>query len=379
MLEPEFLPQTTDGLEVGFELSLIIPTFNERDNIVELVNRLRVCLQGVAWEAIFVDDDSPDGTADVIRSIARTDRRVRCLQRLGRRGLSSACIEGMLASAAPYVAVMDADLQHDETLLPRMLQVLQQEKVDVVVGSRYIANGSIGQWSASRAWISRFATWLGRIVLHSDLADSMSGFFMIRRDILHSTVRQLSAVGFKLLLDLFVSAPRPLRYQELPYVFRPRHAGASKLDSQVAWDYVMLLLDKLVGHIIPVRFLTFMAVGGLGVGLHVLILLLLFQGWHVSFTVGQAVATLLAMTSNFLLNNVLTYRDRRLKGWRLLQGWLSFILVCSVGAVANVGAASYLFRSHSDWLLSALAGVTISGVWNYAVTAAYTWKQPAKA
>ena len=379
MLEPEFLPQAIDDLEDGFELSLIIPTFNERDNIVELVNRLRVCLQGVAWEVIFVDDDSPDGTADVIRAIARTDRRVRCLQRLGRRGLSSACIEGMLASAAPYVAVMDADLQHDETLLPRMLQVLQEEKIDIVVGSRYVANGSVGQWSASRAWISRFATWLGRMVLQSDLADSMSGFFMIRRDALHSTVRQLSAVGFKLLLDLFASAPRPLRYQELPYVFRQRHAGASKLDSQVAWDYVMLLLDKLVGHIIPVRFLAFMAVGGLGVGLHVLILTLLFQGGHVSFTAGQTVATLLAMTSNFLLNNVLTYRDRRLRGWRLLRGWLSFTLVCGVGAVANVGAASYLFRSHGGWLLSALAGVVIGAVWNYAVTAAYTWKQPAKA
>ena len=202
---------------------------------------------------------------------------------------------------------------------------------------------------------------------------------MIRRDALHSTVRQLSAVGFKLLLDLFASSPRPLRYQELPYVFRQRHAGESKLDSQVVWDYVMLLADKLVGHIIPIRFLAFMAVGGLGVGLHVLILTLLFHGWHVSFTVGQTVATLLAMTSNFLLNNVLTYRDRRLKGWRLLRGWLSFTLVCGVGAVANVGAASYLFQSHGGWLLSALAGVVIGAVWNYAVTAAYTWKQPVKA
>lgn len=361
------------------ELSIIIPTFNEHDNIVELINRLCACLEGIAWEAIFVDDDSSDGTADVVRAIARTDRRVRCIQRIGRRGLSSACIEGMLASSAPYLAVMDADMQHDETLLPQMLSVLRQGDTDIVVGSRYMANGSLGRWTESRAFISRFATRLSRLILSAELADPLSGFFMIQRDVLPMVVRRLSAIGFKLLLDLFASSPRPLRCKELPYEFRPRQAGTSKLDSNVVWDYLMLLVDKMVGHLVPVRFIAFVLVGGLGVLLHLAVLSLLFRGLRVDFVVGQTAATLVAMTSNFVLNNLLTYRDMRLKGWRLVRGWLSFVLICSVGAFANVGVAAYLFRDHRGWLLSALAGVFIGAVWNYAISAVYTWKQPKSA
>src|SRR5215510_6669500 len=160
------------------ELSLIVPTYKEIDNVETVVRQVHVCLEGVAWEIIFVDDDSPDGTADRIRAIARTDPHVRCLQRIGRRGLSSACIEGMLSSSAPYVAVMDADLQHDETLLPAMLELLRQGETDIVIGSRYIPGGGIGQWDTARAWLSRCATRLSHLVLKADLADPMSGFFM---------------------------------------------------------------------------------------------------------------------------------------------------------------------------------------------------------
>jgi dolichol-phosphate mannosyltransferase len=364
------------AIEDIIELSIIVPTFNERDNIIQLINRLRDCLEGIAWEVIFVDDDSSDGTAGVVRTLARLDRSVRCIQRIGRRGLSSACIEGMLASSAPYLAVMDADMQHDETLLPQMLSVLQQGEADVVVGSRYVGNGSLGQLSESRAFISRFATKLSRLVLQAELADPMSGFFMIKRDALHTVLRRLSAIGFKLLLDLFASSPRPLRFKELPYEFRPRQAGTSKLDGHAVWDYLMLLTDKMIGHIVPLRFVSFTLVGGVGVLLHLSILSLLFRGLGVDFVVGQTVATLIAMTGNFFLNNILTYRDMRLKGWEWVRGWLAFVLICSVGMVANVGVAASLFRDHRGWLLSAIAGVFIGAVWNYAVSAVYTWKQP---
>lgn len=364
------------ALEDGIQLSIIIPTFNEHDNIAELIDRLRVHLEGIAWEVIFVDDDSPDGTANAIRAIARTDRHVRCIQRIGRRGLASACIEGMLASSAPYLAVMDADMQHDETLLPRMLSALRQGDLDVVVGSRYVANGSLGQWTASRVMISRFATKLSRVILHADVADPMSGFFMVRCEALHSAIRRLSVMGFKILLDLLASSPQPMRFKELPYEFRPRHAGESKLDSHVIWDYLMLLIDKMVGRIVPVRFIAFTLVGGLGIAVHLSILAILFRGFGASFLVGQTVASLGALTSNFVLNNFLTYRDMRLKGWGLARGWLSFVLICSVGAFANVGIAAYLFQIRTGWLLSALAGVLVGAVWNYAVTATYTWNQP---
>jgi dolichol-phosphate mannosyltransferase len=330
----------------------------------------------VSWEVIVVDDDSPDGTAEAVRAIARADRRVRCLQRIDRRGLASACIEGMLASSASYLAVMDADMQHDETLLPHMLYLLQQGDLDLVVGSRYVATGSLGQWTGSRVWISRIATKLSHRCLRVDLTDPMSGFFMIRRETLHGVVRRLSAIGFKLLLDLLASSERPLRYKELPYVFRLRHAGESKLDSQVAWEYLLLLLDKMIGRLVPVRFIAFVVVGGLGVLVHVAVLALLFRWLRVSFLVGQTIATGIAMTSNFILNNVLTYRDRRLQGWHLVRGWLSFMLICSVGAAANVGIAAALFQRQTGWLLSALTGVLVGAVWNYALTSVYTWKHP---
>jgi dolichol-phosphate mannosyltransferase len=365
-------------MSTPIEISVIVPTFNERDNVLELVSRLERCLAGRAWEVIFVDDDSPDDTAALVRRLAQQDRRVRCLQRIGRRGLSSACVEGMLASGAPVLAVMDGDLQHDEELLPRMLDVLKQGDADVVVGTRYSAGGGVGQWEASRARMSRFATRLSRYVVRADISDPMSGFFALRREAFEAAVRQLSSIGFKILLDLVASSPAPLRICELPYQFRTRRAGESKLDSQAVWEYLMLLVDKLVGAYVPARFVAFAAIGGLGVAVHFVVLAALFGPLHVSFAASQTAAALVAMTSNFALNNALTYRDRRLRGWGWLKGWLSFTLVCSIGLLANVGIAAYLFASQTAWVLAALAGIAVGAVWNYAVTSAYTWRSRAR-
>src|SRR5262245_41261988 len=174
----------------------------------------------------------------------------------------------MLATSSPYLAVMDGDLQHDEALLPRMLDVLRRDPIDIVVGSRYAEGGGVGDWATSRALISRWAGRLSRIVVRADLADPMSGFFMVRRQCLHQALPRLSGVGFQILLVLFASAATPLRFKELPFQFRPRHAGESKLDSQVMWEYLLLLLDKLLGNVVPVRFVAFSMVGGLGVVFH---------------------------------------------------------------------------------------------------------------
>ncbi len=163
-------------------LTVIVPTLNERDNIESVVALLSSAMPSTAWEAIFVDDDSPDGTSERVRALARHNPRIRCLQRIGRRGLATACIEGVLASASPYVAVMDADLQHDERLLPQMLQALDSGTVDLVVGSRYVAGGGIGDWSPGRARLSGLATRLARVICKTDVADPLSGFFMCRRE-----------------------------------------------------------------------------------------------------------------------------------------------------------------------------------------------------
>lgn len=357
-------------------LAVVVPTYNEADNVSVIVGRLDAVLAGIVWELIFVDDDSPDGTAGRIREIASRDPRVRIIQRIGRRGLSSACIEGMLATSAPYIAVIDGDLQHDEKLLPEMLQRLQSEPLDIVVGSRYVAGGGVGAWDAQRASMSRWATWLGQRLIKADLKDPMSGFFMLRADVLQACVRDLSAVGYKILLDLFASYPRPLRFRELPYHFRAREAGQSKLDNAVLWEYLLMLIQKWAGPMIPARFIAFSLIGASGVVVHMLVLWVMFKPLGTSFLIAQSAAAVVAMTTNFWLNNLFTYSDMRLRGWEMLRGWFSFVAACSVGALANVGVASWIFETHSLWVASALAGILVGAVWNYAVTAVYTWKRP---
>jgi len=359
------------------ELAVVVPTYNEADNVEEIVRRVGAALEGINWELIFVDDDSVDQTWRLVRDLAATDRRVRVLQRVGRRGLSSACIEGMLASAAPYIAVIDGDLQHDETQLPLMLATLKGEDLDIVVGSRYVAGGGVGDWDAKRQSMSRLAGAIGRRLIKADLKDPMSGFFMLRADLLQTCVRSLSGVGYKILLDIFASCPQPPRFKEVPYEFRLRSAGTSKLDKAVLWEYLLMVLQKWLGPLIPIRFIAFSIIGGLGVPVHLAVLWLVYRVAGFDFVTGQSVAALVAMTSNFFLNNLLTYRDMRLHGRALIWGWVSFVLACSVGALANVGIATYLYQSDaSSWVLSAVAGILVGAVWNYAVTAVYTWRKP---
>lgn len=355
-------------------LSIIVPTFNESSNVQELMKRIEATLGATGWEILFVDDDSPDGTASLVRDIAQMDTRIRCLQRIGRRGLSSACIEGMLATSAPIIAVMDADLQHDETILPKMLAEIEQNEADVVIGTRYGPGGDTGEWSNSRKAMSRLATAASRTVLSQPVSDPMSGFFMLRRKLFETTVNDLSGLGFKILLDILATAKRKsMRIAEVPYSFRDRFAGESKLDEMVIWEYSMLLADKTIGRFVPVRFLAFSIVGGLGIFVHMAVLSLFLKEIRIGFSIAQTIATVTAMIFNFAINNILTYRDRRLKGLAWLKGLISFMVACSVGAIANVGISTYLFENRTQWMIAALAGVLVSAVWNFAVTQIYTW------
>ncbi len=357
------------------ELCVVVPVLNERDNIPLLVDKLRTALEGITWEVVFVDDDSTDGTRDAVAEIGREDARVRLLHRVGRRGLASAFIEGAQCSLAPYVAAMDGDLQHDEALLPRMLAVLRTEPVDVVVGSRYVAGGGLGGWDKTRANMSDLATRLGQRVLRVSVADPMSGFFMLPRPAFDRALRNLSAIGFKILLDLLASFPEPPRVRELPFTFRPRIAGESKLDAGVLLDFVLLLLEKSVGHLVPVRFLLFAFVGALGLLLHVVVLRL-GLGAGLGFNAAQVLATACAIVANFWLNNVFTFRDRRLRGARMVRGLAVFTAVCAVGAVGNLGIAGLVLGSgHQVWWVAGLAGAAMSLVWNYAVGSTLTWRR----
>lgn len=367
---------TVDTNAPPLELAVVVPTFNESANVPLLVAKLDAALAGRGWEVIFVDDDSPDGTASVARALGRSDPRVRVIQRIGRRGLSSACIEGMCATAAPLVAVIDGDLQHDETLLPKMAAALEADAgLDLVIGSRFVEGGGLGDWDKDRVAKSAFATRISRQVLKADLSDPMSGFFMIRTEIVRSLVPSLSAIGFKILLDIMTTSPRPLVFKEMAYVFRTREVGESKLDHVVAMEFLIALYDRMFGKVIPVRFVMFSGIGALGAAVHMSILWLFFQGLGMTFLASTILATAAAMTFNFFLNNALTYRDRRLKGAKaLLDGWVSFCLVCSVGAAANVGVAEFLYQAQKGyWALSALAGIAVAAVWNFALSSRFTW------
>lgn len=356
------------------ELSVVIPTYNERDNIPLLVERLKEALHGIDWEAIFVDDNSPDGTADVARAIGESDSRIRCLRRIGRRGLAGASLEGMLASQARFVAVMDADLQHDETLLATMVERLRQEDVDLVVASRFADGASAtGLSSALRMRISQFANALAQWALKAKLSDPMSGFFMLRRAIVEAAASSLSNQGFKILFDI-VASSQNLRIAELPFVFRKRQHGESKLDRGIAIDFLALVFTKYVTDKVSFRFLMFCAVGLTGVVIHMSALFVARETTGLNFMPAQVAATVLAIAWNFVLNNALTYRDQRLAGWEFLGGLVRFEIICAVGAISNVGVARWVYNFDSDWWIAGLSGALLSATWNYVVSAAFVWK-----
>ncbi len=356
-------------------VSVIVPSFNERPNVRPMIDKLDAALAGVAWEVIYVDDNSPDGTAQEVRRIAQTDARVRCIRRVGRRGLASAVIEGALSSSASYVAVIDGDLQHDETRLPVMLAALRGGGYDLAVASRYVEGGdSAGLSSRWRHLLSDSGIWLAQAFLPVRLTDPMSGFFMLPRPLFEDLARGLNGQGFKILLDLVLSSRVPLRVLEVPARFRERAAGESKMDALVLVQFAGLLLDKVSGGVLPLRFFSFAMVGALGILVHLAVLGTLRQSTMFGFETDQTLATLVAMVFNFQLNNAVTYRDQQLKGRRLWRGLLLFMAVCGLGGIANVGIAQMLYERHTTWTIAGGIGAMIGVVWNYAVSATLVWR-----
>ena len=364
------------------ELAVVLPTYNECGNVAPMVAGLDQALAGIGWEVIFVYDDSTDGTAGEARRIAATDPRIRVLQRIGRRGLASAAIEGMCATAAPVVAVMDADLQHDPALLPRMLAAIQAGTCDLAVASRFTPGASTEGWNQpDRERASAFANALTRKITGVDLTDPMSGYFMLRTETLRRDAHRLSGIGFKILFDILATVEKPLRVEEFPLRFAPRAEGQSKLDRTVVFEFLVGLYDKWLGRIVPTRYALFGTIGAAGVVVHMAVLSLFlalfggrFEDQLATFEAGQTLAALVAMTFNFALNNALTYADQRLRGgWPLLRGWLKFALTCSVGLLTNVGVATVLVRMGAHHYAAALAGILLGSVWNYALSSRFVW------
>lgn len=355
------------------DLTVVVPCYNERANIAPMVAALRAALAGIAWEVVFVDDNSPDGTADAARALAKADPAVRCIRRVGRRGLSSAVIEGALSSSADYVAVIDGDMQHDETRLPLMLAAVQSG-ADIAIGSRHVAGGdSTGLSSPFREKLSSTGIGIAKKLTGAEINDPMSGFFLLRRDLFESLAGRLNGQGFKILLDLVLASPTPLKITEIPYKFRPRTAGESKLDALVMLQFAGLLIDKALRGAVPLRFISFALVGAFGVLINLLVLQLA-TALGLSFSAGQTIGTIIAMVANFQLNNQLTYRTQRLRGPAVWRGLILFLLVCSLGAIANIGIANALYAENTGGILSSIAGAAVGVVWNYAVSATLVWR-----
>jgi dolichol-phosphate mannosyltransferase len=361
-------------IRVAPELTIVVPTLNERENVPKLVDQIEAALSGIDWELMFVDDDSPDGTAAIAKTMGGSDARIRCIRRIGRRGLAGACLEGMLASQARYVAVIDGDLQHDEGLLAPMVGMLRGGSADVVVGSRYKAGGSADALTQSRLRTSRWATAITQLLLGSELSDPMSGYFMMRREVVEELAPQLSTQGFKILLDVVLSARGRLRVVELPYRFRPRFHGTSKLDSRVLLEFAGLLLAKATNDLLGIRFVLFALMGLIGLCAHFLVLAASFEWLGLSFATAQTSATLVAVAANFALNNAVTYRDQRLTGRRYVAGLLRFYVVSLIGAVSNIGVGNWLFASQGTWWAAGLGGAVMGVVWNYVVTSVFVWR-----
>ena len=357
-------------------VSVIVPTYRELANIPILFERIKRVLNGAPWELVVVDDDLPDGTSSVAFALAAEDRRIRCLRRVNRSGLAGAVIEGWMSSSADFVAVIDGDLQHDESILPKMYEALARGSGNLAIGARIRNASGSGSLSPARQALSDLGAWFFRRIAGTTVADPMSGFFMIRREIVSRLAPRLSPDGFKILVDVILSAGGGLKIVEIPYEFRKRNAGEFKLTPLVGIDFLGLVVHHATAGILPIRFVLFAMIGAGGLIVHILTLSAVLHWFGtLTFDAGQLIATIVAMGSNFILNNEITYRPYRFRGPGMVVGFLAFALGCSVGALANLNVASWLYRADQTWWLAGLAGALLSVVWNYAVSTNLIWRR----
>lgn len=363
----------------SIDISIITPSFNEAENIPKLYHSLKNALKDQSWELIIVDDNSPDNTWKVGRSLMSDYNNIRVIRRVRNRGLASACIEGVQLAAGQYTVVMDSDLQHDESAIMDMIAKLKNG-ADLAIGSRFAGrNPSKGLSSKTRLWMSRIGNFIANVFFRHKLTDPLTGFFALETNRFLDLTPKLSDSGFKILVDLlFVGQFKKI--EEVGFQFRTREKGDSKLDQVIIWQFIVFLLEKLSGGLIPSRFISFVIVGGTGLFVHFSALFFALSFIH-KFWAAQLFATLVALTSNFFLNNWLTFYDQRLKGQYILRGLLLFALFASVGIIANVGIADYFYKEFADTLgtssnlivTASLAGILIDTIWKYVMASRFVW------
>ena len=361
------------------KLSIVLPTYNERDNILPVASELLALISQYDIEIIFVDDDSQDGTAERVRELSRTAPQIRLIRRIGRAGLSSAIKEGILDATGDLVAVMDCDGQHPPSSVIAALECLQDPGVDLVIGSRFRPDSLIRGLSERRERNSTLANAVARFSLprYRQLTDYMSGFFVCRLQSILPYVRQIDVNGFKFLYELLAICGGRLGVVEIPLVFQERLTGESKLNLAVVWDLGISILHTLLLRSVPRRAISFGLVGATGIAIHLLIYSLARRFFQFNFEFAQTSAVIGAASSNFLINNILTFRFQQLSGLRLWLGLVRFLLVTSMGMVANVGVSSALYHQHTQTpLLAMFAGIAVDFVWKYAASSKFVWNSP---
>ncbi|MCP9841188.1 glycosyltransferase family 2 protein [Synechococcus sp. J7-Johnson] len=360
-------------------LSIVLPTYNERQNVARILEELLPLKQRFDLEVLFVDDDSADGTADLVKQLAHGQAGVRLIRRVGRAGLASAIKEGILDATGDVIVVMDCDGQHEPAAVEAAVEALLSSGSDLVVGSRFHAEAAIHGLSEKRTRNSTWANTIARFSLpgYRRLTDYMSGFFALRPEAALRYVRRVDVNGFKFLYELLSISRGSLRVSEIPLHFQARVAGDSKLDLAIVWDLGVSILHTLLLRSIPRRAISFALVGLSGVAVQMLVVQALMGTAGLVFKQALPIAVVVAASSNYLINNALTFRFQRQQGTALLKGLLKFLLVASLPVLANVGVASTFYNLVSrNTFWAQLAGILVVFVWNYAASSRFVWNTP---
>lgn len=375
-------------------LSIVTPTYNEAENLPLLVEELGSALAGIPYEIVIADDDSPDRTWEVADKLASADHRIQVMRRFHDKGLSAAVLDGMSVARGQYLAVIDADLQHDPSALPRMLDAVRGGAADVCVGSRSTEGGGYGNWAASRRLVSWVATFIARVILRVSVSDPMSGFFLVSRRAYEDAAPGINPRGFKILLE-FIGRDRSLRVTEVGYEFRNRVHGETKLNRSVIRSYLLAVAELRLGRQIDPAFLLYVLVGIVGLGVNSVVFTLAeaagvpridtglneaLDPIYGSFVLSVNVSILVL----FALNNEFTFWEQRYRGWKLAPAFVVFWLMSLVGTAVHVAVFTYL--QSIGFLFSVigegpartvhnLLGAIVALVINWYLNTTYLWRR----
>lgn len=354
-------------------ISVIIPTYNEKDNIVPLIERLSKTFDGLNFEILLIDDNSKDGTIDVAAGLA-SKYPVKVLVRTHERGLATAVLHGFQYAQGSIIGVMDADLQHPPEINADLLKAVEHG-ADMAIASRYVKGGGCPNWGLVRRIISKGALTLAHIFLPTtrSVKDPMSGFFMFKRESMGEN--KLRPIGYKILLEMLVMG----KFQnivEVPFIFEDRSSGRSKMKARQQIDYLRHIFSLMRREGELLRILKFVGVGLCGTIINEGLLWLLTQFGGLAFYYSALIAIEASIITNFTLNDYFTFADRRTgKTKSFLSRLLKFNITCAAGAAIQWGLL-LLFTEVFGlyYLLSNLIGIVVAFIWNYVLNIAWTWK-----